>query len=167
MFQEVSVSDLQFNPFDMINKEWLLVTAGNKEQCNTMTASWGSLGILWNKPISTIYIRPSRYTLEFLDREPYYSLCVFDESHRETLKYCGSHSGRDGDKIKATGLTTLTDEKAPYFAEAKLVFICRKLYKQTMEPACFIDSSLDSANYANKDYHKVFTGEIEKVLKKV
>jgi flavin reductase (DIM6/NTAB) family NADH-FMN oxidoreductase RutF len=167
MFQEIPVSELQFNPFTMISKEWMLVTAGNAEKCNTMTASWGGLGVLWHKPVSTIYIRPSRYTLEFLDKESHYSLCVFDESHRQALNYCGSHSGRDGDKIKAAGLTPVFTEKAPYFNEAKLVFICRKLYKQTMEPECFIDSSLDAANYPNKDYHKVFIGEIEKVLKKV
>ncbi|MFU0831803.1 MAG: Flavin-Reduct domain-containing protein [Oscillospiraceae bacterium] len=166
MFQEVPISDLQFNPFTMIGKEWMLITAGNAEKCNTMTASWGGLGILWNKPVSTIYIRPSRYTLEFLDKESHYSLCVFDEVHRQALSYCGSHSGRDGDKIQATGLTPVFTENAPYFSEAKLVLICRKLYKQTMEPACFIDSSLDAANYPNKDYHHVFIGEIEKVLKK-
>jgi flavin reductase (DIM6/NTAB) family NADH-FMN oxidoreductase RutF len=164
--KEIPVSELMFNPFTMIGKEWLLVSAGSAEQCNTMTASWGGLGILWNKPVSTIYIRPTRYTLEFLDREPYYSLCVLGEGHRAALNYCGSHSGRDGDKIKTAGLTPVFAEKAPYFAEAKLVFLCRKLYKQNMDPACFLDSSIDGVNYPKKDYHRIFIGEIEKVLKK-
>jgi flavin reductase (DIM6/NTAB) family NADH-FMN oxidoreductase RutF len=166
MLQEIPVSGLLFNPFTMINKEWLLVTAGNAKQCNTMTASWGGLGVLWNKPVATIYIRPSRYTLEFLDRESHFSLCVLGETHRKALDYCGSHSGRDGDKVKATGLTPAFTENAPYFEEAKLVLVCRKLYKQEIDPACFLDPKLDAANYSKKDYHRMFIGEIEKVLKK-
>ncbi|MCI1981685.1 MAG: flavin reductase [Oscillospiraceae bacterium] len=165
-FQETAIEDMKFNPFTMINKEWMLVTAGNAEACNTMTASWGSLGELWGKYVSTIYIRPTRYTLEFLNREPYYSLCVFGEKYRAALNYCGSHSGRGGDKIKAAGLTPVFGEAAPYFQEAKLVFICKKLYRQDFDPACFLDPSLDAANYPKKDYHKMFIGSIEKVLTK-
>ncbi len=165
-FREIAVSDLKFNPFTMIDKEWMLVTAGTKEKCNTMTASWGSLGELWNHYVSTIYIRPTRYTLEFLNQEDYYSLSVFDEAYRAALNYCGSHSGRDGDKIKASNLTPVFDEAAPYFAEAKLVFLCRKLYRQDFDPACFLDKSLDAKNYPKKDYHKMFIGSIEKVLVK-
>ena len=165
-FREVPVQDLSFNPFTMIGKEWLLVTAGNAEKCNTMTASWGGVGILWNKPVSTVYIRPTRYTLEFLDREPFYSLSVFDESRRGALNYCGSHSGRDGDKISAAGLTPVFTERAPYFSEAKLVFVCRKLYKQQFRPDCFLDPAVEKANYPKKDYHNMFVGEIVKVLKK-
>lgn len=165
-FREVAVSDLKFNPFTMIDKEWMLVTAGTKEKCNTMTASWGSLGELWSHYVSTIYIRPTRYTLEFLNKESYYSLSVFDEAYRAALNYCGSHSGRDGDKIKAANLTLVFGEAAPYFAEARLVFICRKLYRQDFDPACFLDPSLDAKNYPKKDYHKMFIGSIEKVLVK-
>lgn len=165
-FKEVPISELQFNPFTMIGKEWMLITAGNAEKCNTMTASWGGLGILWNKDVSTIYIRPTRYTLDFLNRESHYSLCVFDESQRAALNYCGSHSGRDGDKIKATGLTPIFTENAPYFEQAKLVLICRKLYKQDMTPESFVDSSVCEKNYKKNDYHSIFIGEIEKVLQK-
>ena len=165
-FKEVPATELQFNPFTMIDKEWLLVTAGNARKCNTMTASWGGLGILWSKPVSTVYIRPTRYTLEFLDREAYYSLSVLGEPHRDALNYCGSHSGRDGDKIRAAGLTPVFSESAPYFGEAKLVFICRKLYRQEFQPACFVDPAVEKANYPKKDYHNMFVGEIVKVLKK-
>ncbi|WP_411678054.1 flavin reductase family protein [Caproicibacter sp.] len=166
MFQEIPISELQFNPFTMIDKEWMLITAGSAEQCNTMTASWGGLGILWNKNVSTIYVRPTRYTLEFLNRESHYSLCVLDESHRAALNYCGSHSGRDGDKIKAAGLTPVFTENAPYFEEAKLVLICRKLYRQELKPDCFLDPAVREKNYKENDFHSVFIGEIEKVLKK-
>lgn len=163
-FKEISVPELKFNAFTMINKDWMLVTAGDREKCNTMTASWGALGELWNKYVSVIFIRPQRYTLEFIEKEKYYSLCFFDESKRGVLNYCGSHSGRDGDKIKAAGLTPVYGEAAPYFKEAKLVFICRKLYGQKFDPACFIDKTIDAQCYGSKDYHKEFIGGIEKIL---
>lgn len=165
-FKEIDIKSLQFNPFTMINDEWMLLTAGNKQKCNTMTVSWGSLGVLWNKPAATVYVRPTRYTLEFLDRESSFSLCVLGEDHRPALNYCGSHSGRDGDKIKAAGLTPVFEGETPYFAEAKLVLVCKKLYKQDFSPACFLDQSLDAANYPKKDYHKMLIGSIEKVLVK-
>ena len=165
-FKETAVGSLKFNPFTTINSEWMLLSAGNPEKCNTMTVSWGSLGVLWNKPVATVYVRPTRYTLEFLDREPNFSLCVFDEKYRPALNYCGSHSGRDGDKISAAGLTPAYDDGVPYFQEAKAVFLCKKLYRQDFDPACFLDKSLDAANYPKKDYHKMFIGSIEKVLVK-
>lgn len=167
MLTNFDINSLSFNPFKVIGKQWMLITAGDQEKCNTMTASWGSLGVLWNKNISTIYVRPQRYTVEFLDKCDYYSLCLFGDAQRPALNYCGSHSGRDVDKIKETGLTVLYDEKAPYFAEATDVLICRKLYCQKIDPNCFIDQSIHEANYPNPDYHKVYTGEIVKVLTKV
>ena len=167
MFQETELSSLNFNPFTKIAEEWMLITAGDKEKCNTMTASWGGLGVLWNKNVSFIFLRPQRYTLEFLEKEEYYSLCFFDENQREILNYCGSHSGRDVDKIKEAGLTTVYDGEVPYFEEARCVIICRKLYGQKMELSCFTDPSVEQKNYPNKDYHKMFVGEIVKVLKKV
>lgn len=163
-FREINVSELKINPFTMIDREWMLITAGTKEKCNTMTASWGALGELWGSYVSMIFLRPNRYTLEFVEKEDRYSLCVFDEAYRKALNYCGSRSGRDGDKIAAAGLTPLFDEAAPYFGEAKLVLICRKLYGQKLDPACFIDKAADARCYPEKDYHKMFVGAVEKVL---
>ena len=165
-FHEITAEELKFNPFTLIRDEWMLVTAGDAQACNTMTASWGGLGELWSKIVSFIFIRPQRYTMEFLESKDYYSLCFFDESYRKALSYCGSHSGRDGDKVKAANLTPVFDEAAPYFAEAKLVFICRKLYKQPFDPACFLDPTIDASVYAKKDYHNMFVGSIEKILTK-
>lgn len=165
-FRAIEPKDLNVNPFTMIGSEWMLITAGTSEKCNTMTASWGSLGVLWSMPAATVYVRPTRYTLGFLDREKYFSLSVFDEKYRGALDYCGSHSGRDGDKIGAAGLTPAFGAEAPYFREAKTVFLCRKLYRQPFQPACFTDDSLDGKNYPNKDYHIMFVGGIEKILVK-
>jgi flavin reductase (DIM6/NTAB) family NADH-FMN oxidoreductase RutF len=166
MFKEIDITKLCFNPFTKIDKEWMLVTAGDEKKCNTMTASWGGLGVLWNKYVSFIFIRPQRYTLEFLEKEAYYSLCFFEENNRKALSYCGCHSGRDVNKIKESGLTPVHDEAAPYFEEAKLVFICRKMHEQTIDPACLIDKTIDTESYSQKDYHKMFIGDIVKVLEK-
>ena len=165
-FREISVEELKDNPFTLINKDWMLITAGNQEKHNTMTASWGGVGELWGKYVSTIYIRPQRYTLEFVEQEDYYSLCFFGPEYRQALNLCGTKSGRDVDKDEATGLTVQWDEAAPYYKQARLVFLCRKLYKQDMTQEAFLDKSLLEKWYDN-DLHRMFIGEIVKVLEKV
>ena len=164
-FREISVEQLKDNPFTLINKDWMLITAGDAEKHNTMTASWGGVGELWGKYVSTIYIRPQRYTLEFVEREEYYSLCFFGPEYRQALSLCGSKSGRDVDKDAATGLTPCFDQAAPYYEQARLVFLCRKLYRQDMEESTFLDKGLLEKWYDN-DLHRIFIGEIVKVLEK-
>ena len=131
MFQEVDIKKMSFNPFTKIDKEWMLITAGDETKCNTMTASWGGLGELWNKYVSFIFMRPSRYTLKFVQNNDYYSLCFLSDDDRKILNYCGSHSGRQGNKIESAGLTPVFNEAAPYFEEAELVFICRKMHARS------------------------------------
>ena len=164
-FREISVEQLKDNPFTLINKDWMLITAGDAEKHNTMTASWGGVGELWGKYVSTIYIRPQRYTLEFVEREEYYSLCFFGPEYRQALSLCGSKSGRDVDKDAATGLTPCFDQAAPYYEQARLVFLCRKLYRQDMEESAFLDKGLLEKWYDN-DLHRRFSGEIVKVREK-
>ncbi len=164
-WKEIQPEALQENPFSLIGDQWMLITAGDASRCNTMTASWGGVGILWNKPVSFCFIRPQRYTLEFVEQQEYYSLSFFDPKYKDALRFCGSASGRDGDKFQKTGLTP-EFQLAPYPKEAKLVLICKKLYKQDMAPECFLDASLLEKNYPKEDYHRVFVGEIVKVLQK-
>lgn len=164
MLREADLFNVPVNPVTLIGKEWMLISAGNENSFNMMTASWGGIGVMWGKNVSTIVLRPQRYTLEFADREDYYALNFFDEKYRPVLSYCGSNSGRDVNKKKETGLTPFFDGDAPYFSEAKLVLICRKLYKQSINPAGFLDKSLESRYYPEKDYHQCFVGEIVKVL---
>ncbi|WP_026890417.1 flavin reductase family protein [Lacrimispora aerotolerans] len=165
MLREVELNQCKLDPLTLIGEDWMLVCAGNENGYNMMTASWGGIGVMWGKPVTSIVLRPQRYTLEFVDREDYYTLSFFDETYRKALGYCGSHSGRDVDKEKETGLTPLFDGDAPYFKEAKLVLICRKLFKQGIDPEGFVDKSLDGKNYPDKDYHQCFIGEIVKILK--
>ena len=143
----------------------MLITAANTAgEVNTMTASWGCAGILWNKPVAVCFIRPQRYTYEFTEREEYYSLCFFGEEYRDALRLCGTVSGRDRDKIAEAGLTLRYDAEAPYFDEAETVMICRKIAAQDMDPAGFIDTSVEK--HYNNDYHRIYTGEIIKVLRR-
>lgn len=160
----IDLAKVQINPFALIGKEWMLVAAGDEEKYNMMTASWGGLGIMWGKNVSTIVLRPQRYTLEFVDEKEYYSLNFFTEQYRKALNFCGAKSGRDVDKMRESGLTPDFDAQAPYFSEAKMAFICRKLFKQKLDPAGFFDTNLDSHWYPEKDYHQCFVGEIVQVL---
>lgn len=165
-FHEIAAKDIKDNPFTLIGKEWMLVTAGDEKKHNTMTASWGGVGVLWNKPVSTIYIRPQRYTLGFIEESAFYSLCFFDETWRDALNFCGTNSGREYDKDRETGLTPCFEEAAPYYKQARLVLICRKLYRQDMAESAFLDRDLLQKNYPQNDLHRIFVGEIVKVLER-
>ena len=167
MFQQIDPKTIDQNVFSLIGEKWMLITAGTAEQCNTMTASWGGLGVIWGAPAATCYIRPQRYTKEFIDREAYFTLCFFGEEHRKALSLCGSMSGRDIDKVKECGFTVRTAQcGAPYFEQAELVLVCRKAYWQDMDPAHFLDGEIDNKWYPGKDYHRIFIGEIVEALRK-
>ncbi len=155
----------QFDPIiDRIGKDWMLISATDGKAENTMTASWGCCGFLWNRPIAVCFVRPQRFTCPIMESSDHFSLAFFDETHRDALRYCGSHSGRNGDKFSAAGLTVShSAQGVPYPAEATCVLICKKLYVQTMEEDCFVEPSLLS-NYAAGDFHRVFIGEITEVL---
>ena len=162
---EISPSSLAKTPFEMVGKDWMLLTAGDENKYNTMTASWGGLGVLWNKNVVFAFVRPQRFTYEFMKDSEYFSCSFFDESYRSTLAFCGKYSGRDVDQAKECNITPDFSENAPYFEEADTVIVCKKLYVQQMVEDCIIDESIQ-ANYNGDDYHYVFVGEIVKVLKK-
>ena len=164
----IPVSELQQNVFTAIGKEWMLITAetekDGKATANTMTASWGGAGVFGGKPAVTCYIRPQRYTKEFIDKEELFSVSFLKDGHRDALKLCGSVSGRDHDKIKETGLTPVFIDGVPAFEEADTILICRKMYRTSMNPADFIDKGADSKFYPEKDYHDMYIAEIVKTV---
>lgn len=166
MFKKISPEHLQQNVFDLIGKQWLLLCAQKDDNVNAMTASWGGMGILWNKKVATIYIRPQRYTKEFVDAADTFSIMVFPEDKRPCLNYMGTVSGRDEDKIGHCDFHTGHFDDTPYFKEASLIITCRKLYAQQMLPECFIDQAVETKNYPNKDYHEMYIGEIINVYEK-
>lgn len=166
MFMSVDPKSLDQNVFSLIGDQWMLITAGTAEACNTMTASWGGLGVLWGAPAATCYIRPQRYTKEFVDREEYFTLAFFSEDYRKQLSLCGSKSGREADKVKECGFTVKTAAcGAPYFEEAQLVLVCRKRFAQEMDPSN-IPQEIKEKWYPQEDYHTMYIGEIVEVLKK-
>ena len=162
--KEIKIEELKINPFTLIGKEWCLIGAKYNNKFNAMTASWGGVGVLWNKNVITVYIRPQRYTNEFVNASDHFTVSFFDESYKDALKVYGSKSGRDINKEEATGLHLEEKDAYTYFKEAKLVLQCKKLYCGKIEADGFMDPEVDFRNYPNKDYHYVYIGEIEKVL---
>jgi flavin reductase (DIM6/NTAB) family NADH-FMN oxidoreductase RutF len=165
-FLTVDPSTLSDNPFELIGKDWMLITAGTRDGFNTMTASWGGVGVLWARNVCFCFIRPGRHTRKFMESSDLFTLSFFDESHRDALTYCGSHSGRDKDKVKETGLTPVFGDGGVYFAESRLVFCCRKLYHHDIDPARLTDLTIDGNHYPLKDYHRMYVGEIVSCLKR-
>ena len=153
------------NAFEMIGKEWMLVTAGDESRFNTMTASWGGLGWLWNKPVAFVFIRPERYTHEFIEASTRLTLSFYPEECRKALQLCGTRSGRDTDKVAATGLQPVTlPSGAVTFAQARLSLDCRKLFKASMQEADFLDASLLDRGYGEHGgLHDIYVVEIEDV----
>ena len=167
MFTRIDPKELNQNVFSLIGDQWMLITAGTKEKCNTMTASWGGLGVLWGEPVATVYIRPQRYTREFVENGGYFTLAFFGPEYRQDLNLCGTKSGREIDKVKACGFTVETGEGgAPYFAEAELVLVCRKVYWQDIDPTHFLDPETDERWYPEKDYHRMYIGKIVEAYRK-
>lgn len=158
---------LHGDPFTMIGKEWMLVTAMKEDgSVNTMTASWGGVGILWNKKVAFVFIRPQRYTKEFIDAQEHLTLSFYDEAHRKELAYFGKASGREEDKIKQADFHTVKEHGYAYFEEANTVLKCKKLYAQELDKACFLEADLIEKNYPLSDYHTMYIVEIETVLTK-
>lgn len=165
MFREIKITDVKDNFVDLFKNRFALVTAGNKDKFNMMTVSWGAVGELWGSDMITAYIRPQRYTEEFLNSNDYFTVSFYPESMKKTVHgVCGSKSGRDTDKVAETGLTPVFDEKAPYFKEAELVVVCKKAAKGEFNPEQFIDGDIDEKWYPLKDYHYIYYGAVEKVL---
>lgn len=159
-FKTISPEAISDNTFKLIGKDWMLITAGTPEGFNTMTASWGGFGVIWGKKACFCVIRPHRHTFTFVEKADRFTLSFFDENYRDVLGFCGKYSGKDTDKVAATGITPLkTDSGAVYFDEARLVIECRKLYFQDINPENFLDAEIEK-HYPDKDYHRMYIGEI-------
>ncbi len=165
-FYEITPEQIEKNPFTMIGKEWMLIGAEKDGAVNAMTASWGGVGVLWNKNVVFAFVRPQRYTKEFIEASDTFSLTFFDESYKKELQYFGSVSGRDEDKIAKTGFTVERSENTPFFSEGNMALLCKKIYAGNINPEAILPPEIDKTIYPDKDYHIVYIGEIVKVLKK-
>lgn len=164
-YKIITCDQFRKNPFQLIGKEWMLITAGNEEKINTMTASWGGLGVMYGKNVAFVVIRPQRYTREFVDREDTFSLSFFDKEYRKTLNYLGTVSGRNENKIETSGLTLARYEGTPYFDEANHVLICKKLFRQPLSTDCLLDENLINTWYRSGDCHNLYIAEVTKILR--
>lgn len=163
--QPIKPDALDMNPFNMIGKDWMLITAEKDEKINSMTASWGGLGVMWNKNVVYIVVRKSRYTKELIDGSDHFSVAFFDhEKYDKMLMYMGSVSGRDEDKTKKSGLTINHYKEVPYYEEASKVILCKKICCQPISPESFLSEETDRQWYADKDYHDLYIGEILDIL---
>ena len=140
--KKIAPKDIDKNVIKLIGQDWMLVTAGDQEKFNMMTASWGSMGYLWNKPVVMVFVRPQRYTFEFTEKKDEFTLSFFDEKYRHALNVCGSVSGN------------------PAFEEATLVLECKKLYTDFLKEEAFLDKKIVDSQYGQKDFHKVYVAEI-------
>lgn len=153
------------NSFEIFDQEWALVTAGERDSFNTMTISWGGLGTLWGKPVASIYVKPVRYTHQFLECNDYFTLSFYTEDYRKALVLLGSRSGRDGDKVAAAGLTPEFLEKAVTFKEARATLLCRKIYRQDMDAAT-MPQEVVADYYKAESPHTMYIGEVIDIINK-
>ena len=156
--------ELNTEIFSQFNNKWALLTAGNKENFNTMTISWGGLGTIWNKPVATVYVRKSRYTHEFIDKNEFFTVSFFPEEYKKVLGVLGSKSGRDMDKINDSGLTSKEAGESVTFSEAELTLVCKKLFRQPL----LIENmpeDIASSMYGDGDIHDMYIGEVVDIIR--
>ncbi|MEG2258768.1 MAG: flavin reductase family protein [Oscillospiraceae bacterium] len=161
-FKSILPNEIVLSPFKVFDKEWALLSAGTAESFNSMTVSWGGVGTLWSRAVATVYVRPQRYTREFIEREDFFTLCFFNGSHMKDLSYIGNTSGKNKDKIAATDLTPCfnNSSNSPMFEQAELVLVCKKLYFDDIKKENISDSEIIDKNYPKSDFHRLYIGEV-------
>ncbi len=168
VFKAIDWRSVEENPSELLAERWMLVTPGTLRGWNTMTASWGGFGHLWNLDVAFVLVRPSRHTFGFMEREEGFALSFFGPEGRAALNLCGSRSGRDTDKAEAAGIEPrgFGPKERVGFEEARLVLSCRKLFAQDLAPGSFADPSLLPMHYAGGDLHRLYVGGIEGAWKR-
>lgn len=163
-YKSINPSEINDNLIKLISDDWMLITAGNKDKFNTMTANWGGTGYLWRKQVVFVFVRPERYTFRFMEDSDGFTLSFYDEKYRDALNICGTKSGRDYDKVREAGLTPFfTENGYPAFSEARLMLECRKLYASQLTRDAFLDDEPLRTHYSTKGgLHKLYIAEIVK-----
>ena len=159
----IKCENLNSNIFELWKNKWMLLTCGDyeKNDFNTMTVAWGSFGHMWDRYFVQVVVRPSRFTYGFMEKYDTFTLSAFSDQYQDALMLLGTKSGRDGNKISEAGLTPLASEKiaAPAFAEAELIFECKKMYWDDLAPKNFLDAKITQL-YPDQDFHRIYFGEI-------
>lgn len=163
-FREVDLKSLEFSPFAKIGDEWALLTAGTTSGYNTMTVSWGGMGVLWGKDVVTVYVRPQRYTKEFVDANDRFTLSFYATKHKEALRYLGTHSGRDSYKATHVGFTPAYLDGSVAFERRASCSCAASSMRTTSSPRSSSMGSIDARCYPEKDYHTMYIAEVEHAL---
>ena len=169
-YREISPEELSCSPVKLIGKDWLLITATDATKtcgANAMTASWGAMGVLWNKSVCICFVRPQRHTHKLLCEQNRFSIAFMSEEYRDALRLCGRESGRDIDKIRTSGLSATKLDGVPVINEADTLLICKKLYEDELREGCFIEPSVMETYRAKNDYHTFYVCEIEAAYKRI
>ncbi len=162
--QEIPISDLSINPFELIGAEWGLVTAGDATGFNTMTVSWGGMGVIWGKNVVTIYVRPQRYTKRFIDATGRFTLRFMPRSTSARSGCLERKAAAMATKLPRWGSRRSSSMTRPH-SKRRAWFSCRTLYADDIKPECFLDQSCDSTHYPEHDYHTMYIAEVEHVYR--
>ena len=167
MLNPIPIEKFSARSFHLWDVQYLLLTSGDfsASHYNAMTIGWGSIGYIWRRPFIQVVVRPTRYTYELMEKYDTFTVCAFPQEYHAALNLLGNRSGRDGDKISASGLTPVASTiiPAPSYSQASLILECRKIYCDDFHPANFIDPAIDQ-HYPAKDYHRIYFGEILAIL---
>ncbi|MBQ8475179.1 MAG: flavin reductase family protein [Clostridia bacterium] len=165
-YRTVRPEELGGNVFNMIGRDWMLVCAEKNDKFNAMTASWGGMGVLWRKNVAFVFVRPQRYTYEFIEKSDNLTLSFFGEEYREALRICGTKSGRECNKIAEAGLTPFSvNDGCTAFKEASVIMECTKMYGGFLSAEDVIEPAVLN-EYVNGDYHKMYVVSIDRILVK-
>ena len=156
--------NIETNPFEIFDESWALLTSGTIENHNSMTISWGGMGTLWNKNVITVYVKPCRHTYSFMNNNDYFVVSFFDEKYRKSLTVMGSKSGRDVNKDEVANLTPIKHKEATIYKEAKLTFICKKIYWNDFDINNIPQEQIKTY-YSKEEPHRMFVGEVVEVIK--
>jgi len=164
-FKNVEFKDFEFPKFDEIKKGFL-ITAGSLNKFNTMTAGWGNFGVFWSKPSLIVYVRDTRYSYEFFNENEYFTASFLPKTMEKALSLCGTLHGNEVDKVALSHLTPFSVEKSVAFEQSEKIIVCKKVLHADVKPENMDDASFDNKIYPLKDYHRIFFGEIVKIISK-
>lgn len=157
------MNSLHLDAFDAFHHGWALLTAGVPGDYNTMTVSWGGVGCLWSRSVATVYVRPSRYTYEFMEKYDTFTVSFYPKECRPALAILGRESGRDGDKVAKAGLTPVAFGDGMTFAEARITLLCKKIYAQDMDPDQISEEIRTQYYPEGETVHRLYIGEVLEV----
>ena len=157
------MNDPILTPYCDFHGDWALVAAGNMDDHNARTVSWGGIGCLWNKPVATVYVRPNRHTYGYFEKNEYFTVSFYPGEYKKALGLMGSKSGRDCDKEAEAGLTAVPCGESVTFAQAGKTLLCRKLYHQDME-LDRVPEDVKTRFFGSEPAHRMYIGEIIEIL---